>query len=355
LTNTSALPIVRKVLADGRVRFYVYAHRGGPLIHTQDRIKPRITPELLTKAERATGRIARDNLDKVIDLYRDSPEFTSKAPKTQEDYRQRLNQCSAEFGRVPLRLVPDLSPAIIRWRDSMADTPRAADRCVGMLHTVIRWGKRRGLIKGDNPAADLGKLHRANRADLIWEERHWEAVNATKPDGAPMVPGYVHRVLTLASLTGLRIGDLLSLRWEHVHEGYIALTTSKSRHRTEAIIPLHPDLARFFIGPPWRGEILRNSEGEPWKLEAWKSAWGRAKPEGFDRRGHDLRGTFATRLMIAGFTDGEIAMILGWETDRLAALRARYVDRGRVVRAMAARLSANQSANQIGAQTENGA
>lgn len=347
MNNISALPIVRKVLADGRVRYYVYASRGGALIHTQDRVKPRITPELIAKAQRASGRVPQDNLDRVIDLYRDSPEYAAKAPKTREDYARRLNQCSAEFGKVPLRLVPDLGPAIIRWRDGMADTPRAADRAVGMLHTVIRWGKRRGLIRGDNPAADLGKLHKANRADLIWEERHWQAVAEA--------PAYVRRVLMLAALTGLRIGDLLTLRWSHVQDGYIALTTSKSRHTTEAIIPLHAELARFFTGPPGRGEVLRNSEGEPWTLEAWKSAWGRARPDGFDRRGHDLRGTFATRLMIAGFTDAEIAMILGWETDRLAALRARYVDRGRVVRAMAARLSANQNVNQSGAQTGEGA
>lgn len=344
MSNTSGLPIVRKVLADGRVRFYVYATRGGPLIHTQDRVKPRITPELLAKAQRATGRIAKDNLDRVIDLYRDSPEFADKAPKTREDYAHRLNQCSEQFGRVPLRLVPELGPAIIQWRDSMAGTPRAADRCVGMLHTVIRWGKQRGHIRGDNPAADIGKLHRANRADLIWEARHWEAVADA--------PAYVRRVLTLASLTGLRIGDLLSLRWEHLQTGYLALTTGKSRHRTEAIIPLHPDLERFFTGPPGTGEVLRNSDGNPWTLEAWKSAWGRAKPAGFDRRGHDLRGTFATRLMIAGFTDMEIALILGWGADRIAGLRARYVDRGRVVRAMAARLSANQPANRLGEQTE---
>lgn len=339
MNNTSGLAIVGKRLADGRMRYYVYAHRGGPLIHTQDRVKPRVTPELIAKAQRATGRIAKDNLDRVIDLYRDSPELAAKADKTREDYLMRLTQCSAQFGRVPLRLVPELGPKIIEWRDGMASTPRAADRCVGMLHTVIRWGKQRGHIRGDNPAADIGKLHRSNRADLIWETRHWEAIEAAK------VPGHIRRVLLLGSLTGLRIGDLLRLRWEDLQPGYIALMTAK--RGVEAVIPLHPDLARFLTGPG-KGAILRNTRGEPWALEAWKSAWGREKPAGFDRRVHDLRGTFATRLMIAGFTDQEIALILGWGVERIAGLRARYVDRGRVVRAMAARLSANHAANQTG-------
>jgi integrase len=326
LRDTSGLCVIRKRLATGQDRFYVYATRGGPLIHTQDRVRPRITPELIAKAQRATGRVARDNLNRIIDLYRDSPEFAAKADKTKEDYRQRLDQCSEQFGRVPTRLIPELGPEVIKWRDSMAGTPRAADRCVGMLHTVIRWGKQRGMVRGDNPASDIGKLHRVNRADLIWEARHWEAV-AT-------VPGYLHRALVLGSLTGFRIGDLLRLAWEDVRDGYIALVTEKTG--AEAIIPLHPDLARFLTGPG-RGAILRNTLGEPWTVEGWKSAWQRARPDGFDRKVHDLRGTFATRLMIAGFSDTEIAVVMGWRAERIAMIRARYVDRGRVARAMAER------------------
>jgi integrase len=72
-------------------------------------------------------------------------------------------------------------------------------------------------------------------------------------------------------------------------------------------------------------------------MEGWKSAWGRAQPEGFDRHVHDLRGTFATRLMAAGFSDTEIALVMGWRAERIAAIRMRYVDRGRVARALAGR------------------
>jgi integrase len=335
LATTSGLHVVAKRLADGRARFYVYAWRGGPLIHTQDRHRPRITPELLAKADRAKGRVTRDNIDRIIDLYRQSPEFAAKAPKTQEDYRQRLDQCSAQFGRVPTRLIPELGPEVVKWRDSMAATPRAADRCVGMLHTVLRWGKQRGHWRGENPAADIGKLHKVNRADLIWEPRHWEAVAG--------VPGYIRRTLTLGALTGLRIGDLLSLRWEDARDGYLLVNTRKTR--TEAIIPLHHDLDRFLTGPG-RGAILRTSYGEPWTVDGWQSSWRTARPAGFDRKVHDLRGTFATRLMVAGFSDTEIAVVMGWRAERVAMIRARYVDRGRVARAMAERLAVNREVNQ---------
>lgn len=212
------------------------------------------------------------------------------------------------------------------WRDEMADTPRAADRCVGMLSTVLAWAEDREMI-ARNPAFRIGKLHKVNRADLIWEDHHWNAVKD--------VPGHIRRVLTLGSLTGLRIADLLALAWEDVHQGYIALTTRKTGG--DAVIPLHEDLMRFLTGPG-RGIILRNSHGEPWTPDGWQSSWRTARPEGFDRKVHDLRGTFATRMMIAGFTDTEIAMVMGWRAERIAAIRMRYVDRSRVARAMAERL-----------------
>jgi integrase len=330
LRTTSGLHIVRRKRAGGD-RWYVYARRGGPLIHQQDGDRPEITDALLAKAAAAKRGTAADTLAGLIRAYRASPQFDSKADKTKADYRQRLDQIEAQFGRVPIRLIPKLRGEVIKWRDEMADTPRAADRCVGMLQTVLTWAEDREMIER-NPLARIGKLHRVNRSDLIWEAHHWEAVNALDDKGVPKVPGYVRRVLTLGSLTGLRIGDLLRVAWEDLQPGYIALKTRKTGG--EAIIPLHPELARFFTGPG-QGVILRNTLGRPWSLEGWKSAWGRAQPEGFDRHVHDLRGTFATRLMAAGFSDTEIALVMGWRAERIAAIRMRYVDRGRVARALA--------------------
>lgn len=326
MRTTSGLHIVRRKRAEGD-RWYVYAHRGGPLIAQQDGARPEATEALIQKARGATRQDRADTLSAVVAAYRASPQFDAKAPATKADYRQRLDQIDERFGRVPIRLIPKLRGEVIKWRDEMSDTPRAADRCVGMLATVLSWAEDREMIER-NPLARIAKLHKANRADLIWEPHHWEAVKDA--------PGYVRRVLVLGSLTGLRIGDSLRLAWEDLQPGYIALKTRKTGG--EAIIPLHPELARFLTGPG-QGAVLRDTRGKAWTLEGWKSAWGRTQPEGFDRHVHDLRGTFATRLMAAGFTDTEIALVMGWRAERIAAIRMRYVDRGRVARALAERFS----------------
>lgn len=318
---------MRKRLKSGD-RWYCYAWRGGPLIHKQDGRKPAITRELLDKAyaARAQGR-PRNNLDTLVDAYRASPDFAAKAANTQREYRLRLDQISHRMGRVPIARAPELRGEIIRWRDELAETPRAADRVVGMLHTLFAWAMDRNLVR-DNPAKDIRHLHKVNRADLIWEQRHWDAVQG--------VPGYIRRVLVLGSLTGLRLGDLLALQWEYVTPSFIAVETQKTGGM--ATIPLHDELRRFLVGPG-RGPILRNSRCEQWTPDGFQSSWGRVKPAGFDRKTHDLRGTFATRLMVAGFTDPQIAAVMGWSAERIGSIRARYVDRARVAREMANRLT----------------
>jgi integrase len=59
--------------------------------------------------------------------------------------------------------------------------------------------------------------------------------------------------------------------------------------------------------------ILTNSEGRPWKQEAFGVAWRRAcKAAGIQGLTfNDLRGTAVTRLAIAGCTEAEIASVTG--------------------------------------------
>lgn len=323
---STGLHIVRKRLKTGD-RWYVYAARGGKCILVQDGARPAINRALLDKAASARKHEGPgNNIDALLDAYRASPSFVDLAEATRRDYRLWLDRISARFGKVPLDLVGGMRPEILLWRDELAETPRAADRSVKTLQTVLRWGIDRGLVY-DNPARDLRSLHRVNRADLIWEGRHWQAVKD--------VPAAVHRVLVLGSLTGLRQSDLLRLSWEHIGKHDIELTAQKTNSRV--VIPLHPAL-KAELGKRGKGEVLRNASGNPWTASGFRTAWQRARPSGFDRTFHDLRGTFVTKLASAGFGDQELAYITGWTTEKVAAIRQRYVDRARVARKMARRI-----------------
>lgn len=326
--------VVRKSLKSGP-RYYVYAWRGGPQIHAQDGTRPVITVELLDKAHEARMQSAPNkagSFEAVLDDYLASPEFDRLAKVTKDDYRRWITRISKRFGNAPIGLMADyrLRKEVLAWRDKWASQPRAADRAMGTLSTVLAWAVQRGMI-AVNIAADMGTLHRVDRSDEIWEQRHWDAVKD--------VPEHIMKALRLAEMTGLRLGDLISLDWSHVGPSAIVIRTNKRKVR--AAIPLHRELKAFLEALDHReGAILRNTKGQAWTTSGFKSSWGKAKPDGFDRTLHDLRGTCATWLIGKGFTDTDAATIMAWKVARVAEIRARYVDRERTVIAMAERLNA---------------
>jgi len=338
----TGLHVVEKRRPGRLSRWYVYAWRGGPCIHVAEGSKPAIGPELLALAlaRRAGNLQQRDTLDGLIADYEASPEFLRLRDTTQREYRRWLTRISQRFGKAPLAAFDDrrMRAEVIEWRDGWATQPRAADSAATMFSTLLAWAVDRARLEV-NVAARIPGLHRADRADLIWEERHWQAVRATRKDGKPQLPAHALDVLVMASLTGLRLGDLVRLDWANVSEKAIVVTTRKRGKR--AVVPVTPELRAHLDARPHRtGPVLQNSRGEGWTESGLESVWQKHKPANFDRRLHDLRGTYVTRLAAKGLTDQEIARVIGWSTTRIAEIRARYVDEARVVISLIDRLSA---------------
>lgn len=321
----------------GLVRYYVYAWRGGPQIHAQDDVRPAITMQLVAKAQAARDQargIDPDTLEALITEYRASPDFTRLAPSTQRDYRLWLDRISAKFGDAPIDAFDDprMRGDILAWRDEWAKQPRTADKASVMMATLLGFGVERGRLTV-NRAAGIKQLHSVNKADEVWEDRHWAALAKAK------APAHLMDALRLASFTGLRLGDLVALDWSQVGEKAIILTTHKRKGR--AVIPIFPELRTHLDAREHRtGKVLRNSRGAGWTESGLGSVFQKAKPEGFDRTMHDLRGTYVTWLAVKGLTDEQIARIVGWTAKRIAEIRARYVDEARVVISLIERLSA---------------
>lgn len=113
------------------------------------------------------------------------------------------------------------------------------------------------------------------------------------------------------------------------------------------------------------GTVLVNSFGRPWPGDGIGGSFNRVcdlagitylDPEpGAHRRKHlhDLRGTFCTRLILAGPTDQEAGDIMGQSRDQVARIRRTYVDQTRVIVAIGERIAAKQIAKQSGGGSGN--
>lgn len=352
---SSGLHIVSKRKAGKPLRWYVYAWRGGPLIHRAEGPRPRITAAISDAA--AEARKARgaaqggDTIAGLIAGFRGSAEFTRLAKSTQAAHMTWLERIREEFGDAPLRAFDDrrIRSDILDWRDQWAHQPRSADAAVSSLSRLLNWGVDRGRLD-KNVASGITQLYDVDRSEVIWEAADFERFAATAPIE-------VNEGVALAAFTGLRRGDLVKLPWDAIGEHAIVWRTAKSRGKNLATIPLLPETRALLARIRARHEsemaaraehkrvplpptVLSNSRWQPWTAMGFGSRYNDAKKAaGLDKHLHDLRGTFVTRCCLAGLNDREIADIVGWDTKDIAAIRARYADQARVVIAIGERLA----------------
>src|SRR5690606_2167314 len=127
-------------------------------------------------------------------------------------------------------------PNLMRWRASLSHTPAATDNLFSVLSSLLQYGVSIGKLR-NNIAYGIGDLYRLGRRAIItWEDREIAMVVAkahelARPDVADAV--------SLAALTGLRLGDLITVSWSDVRADAIRKVVEK-RHgsiRRVAVIP----------------------------------------------------------------------------------------------------------------------
>jgi integrase len=224
-----------------------------------------------------------------------------------------------------------------------------------------------------NVADGIPTLYRGGqRAEIVWTEDDmdrfaWEAVRS---DRAHIIDG-----MWLAALTGMRRADLVSVTDENIYDTAIikkALKVSRRKRRI-ATMPRIPELDALLeeLRVRDRAEgvrtLLVNTYGQSWSGDGFGGSFNRIRDaaaivhvdsETGERRLkhlHDLRGTFATRLMRAGLTDQEIASVMGWSPDQVGTIRRTYVDDTQVVVAIGERIAngfVNRGVNHSGSTEE---
>jgi integrase len=327
---------IAKVTAKGRI--YYYAWRGGPRLRGvpgsqefmasyNEAIENRRTPE--------TGRFRS-----LVTLYKSSADYKALADSTKRNWAPWLDGIGEYFGDLRIAQFdrPEkIRPIIRRWRNQWTDKPRAADYGMQVLSRVLSYAvDPLGKIAG-NPCEGVKQLYTVNRSDIIWTEADILHLKQT-------CSADIAYAVDLASHTGLRLGDLLRLSWSHVGDDAITITTGKSRHRREAIIPLYDDLRSVLSSIPKRSTtILTNNRRRPWKPNGFGTAFNRAKiGAGINDRNlhfHDLRGTAVTRFYVVGLSERIIAEIMAWEEKHVAKIIRRYVSRTAATRATIKRLN----------------
>lgn len=367
---TRRLHVATARLADGSIRVYRYAWRGGPRIEG-DPGSPEFEAAFAAAVRERREGPTKGTLAGLVVGYRGSPEFADHADSTRAEWGRFLDFIQEErgplaIGSLPVEALADprVKQHLLAWRDQWRVTPRTADYAMQVLSAVLSWAQGRGLI-ASNLLLGRTTLYKNNRADQIWTADDIRRFVAAAPSPE------VAFIVRLACLTGLRRADLLRLEWSDVGDVAIVLMPNKSRRRRRpkrVTVPLLDETVALLdeiqrqqdrrwkalaeaakrkglLEPARPITVLSNTRGRPWTTNgAEHQVVDTKKRAGVDKHLHDCRGSFATRLRLDGATTSEIADILGWEETRVERLLALYVDTDTVVRTFAERIRARSAA-----------
>jgi len=203
-----------------------------------------------------------------------------------------------------------------------------------MLNKAVEWG-----MLENNPFNKGSRLmlKENNHRLRFLSDSEIEALLKACEDLKTHTP-HLRPIVETALLTGMRRGEMLSLKWEQIRNGFIYLTETKSGKARQ--IPINDRLAGVLKGVR-RGNQLKSpyvfcdSQGRRFNdvKRSFASACRRAGVEAF--RFHDLRHTFASHLVMKGIGLKAVQELLG-HADLTMTMRYTHLSQGHLQAAVSA-------------------
>ena len=231
-------------------------------------------------------------------------------PKTREDYGYCVNLFIVPA--VGAMNVTDVTrKEVAALHHSMRDKPYQANRTLAVLSKMFSlaevWGWR---ADGSNPCRHVKRYKERPRERFLSPEEI-DRLGAVLREAEAEMPSAV-AAFRLLLLTGCRLSEIQTLRWEYVKADCIELRDSKTGGRA---VPLGPEARAVLDGLPREAD-------NPWVIAGklpgshltdlqrpWRRIRTRAGLQ--DVRIHDLRHSFASRALALGESLTMIGKLLG--------------------------------------------
>lgn len=331
----------------GRTR-RVSLGRHGNITPDQARLKAREVMGLVAKGENPAEEISQHRRAPTVaalcDRFFESHVHERCKPSTQAEYKRAL-ELFIKPALGAFKVVDVERKDIADLHHKHRATPYQANRTLGVLSKMFNLAEVWGLRPdGSNPCRHVPKYREEKRARYLTGpelQRLGATLSAVAAEGSETP--YIVAAFRLLILTGCRLGEIQTLKWDYITPRGMELPDTKTGARR---IPL-PQAAREVLA------ALPHVPGNPYvivgKVEGqhatdfqhpWRRIRARASLD--DVRIHDLRHTYASDAVSSGMPIQMVGRLLG-HTQLQTTMRYAHLADDPVNRAAeenAARLSA---------------
>jgi integrase len=293
--KSEAVTYMVKMRVNGRIRWFTIGRAGSPWTPDSARKRalqiladPIVGEKPLPPVLTAFDKVA----DRFIDTY-----CQKLGAKTREDYERFIKSyLKPTFGKLDVQAITrgDVSNAHIGWKAN----PRAANYALSVMSRIMTWAEEQEYrTENTNPCRRVERYKEIKRQKFLQPDELARLGAAFEKAGATnLVSPYALAALQLLLLTGARLNEIATLRWEYVdlERRLLFLPTSKTGPKTinlnDSAIAVVKALPRFANNPflivGRHGDHLKNLQ-KPWRAVRKLANLNTV-------RIHDLRHTYAS-------------------------------------------------------------
>lgn len=262
-------------------------------------------------AEKRKVKAESRTLSNLLAHYLDGRDLS---PRTKIDYEEKIRLGFPDWAVLPASRITE--EMVLKRHKELTERGKVlANTCFRVLRVVCRHGVAIGAIPSD-PVAILGKArlwHPNRRKDrIITSEQLGEFLH-----GVRSMPLTQDRAMIQVMLfAGLRVGEVLSLRWEDVDLTRRILTARDTKNGTDHTMPIADSLVSVLqeqrIETKGNDLVFPTGNKPNYPRNTIKRA---IKITGIEFSPHDLRRTFATIAEAVGSPTTMVKRLLNHATD----------------------------------------